>query len=223
MRSSVSSNAKKSVKVPPTSTPIIQAIPHTPLRRSWSARRARSIDARLSYGCLAQAGVCATMRRGGTMSWVGQSIERVEDAALLTGRGRYIDDLPVPPGCLHAAVLRSPHPHAVIRSIDVSAAKRARGVAAVITGADVTKLGAPLLAGVKANIQCWPIAVERVRYVGEPVAVVVAVDRYLAEDALELIEVDYEPLRLTLRPADALKPDSAVLHAGLGSNIASER
>ena len=64
--------------------------------------------------------------------------------------------------------------------------------------ADVTALGAPLLAGVKANIQCWPIAVERVRYVGEPVAVVVAADRYLAEDALELIEVDYEPLPITL-------------------------
>ena len=87
----------------------------------------------------------------------------------------------------------------------------------MITAADVTALGAPLLAGVKANIQCWPIAVERVRYVGEPVAVVVAADRYLAEDALELIEVDYAPLPITLRPADALKPDSAVLHDGLGS------
>src|SRR5947209_15848599 len=156
-------------------------------------------------------------------SWVGQSIERLEDAALLTGRGRYIDDMPVPPGCLHAAVLRSPHPHAVIRSIDVSAAKAAKGVAAVITGADVKKLGAPLLAGVKANIQCWPIAVERAHYVGEPVAVVVARDRYLAEDALELIEVDYGPLPITLRPADALQPDGAVLHEGLGSNVASDR
>src|SRR5256714_2497860 len=157
------------------------------------------------------------------MTWVGQSIERVEDAALLSGRGRYIDDMPAPPGCLHAAVLRSPHPHAMIRSIDVSAAKTAKGVAAVITAADVTAHGAPLLAGVKANIQCWPIAVERVRYVGEPVAVVVAADRYLAEDALELIEVDYEPLAVTLRPGDALEPESAVLHQGLGSNVASDR
>ena len=156
-------------------------------------------------------------------SWVGQSIERVEDAALLTGRGRYIDDIAVAPGTLHAAVLRSPHPHAVIRSIDVAAARAARGVAAVVTGAEVTKLGSPLLASVKANIQCWPIAVEHVRYVGEPVAVVVADDRYLAEDALELIEVGYEPLPLTLRPHDALKPDSAVLHEGLGGNVASDR
>jgi 2-furoyl-CoA dehydrogenase large subunit len=121
------------------------------------------------------------------MAWVGQSIERVEDAALLTGRGRYIDDLPITPGTLHAAVLRSPHPHAIIKSIDISAARAAKGVAAVITRDDVTKLGSPLLAGVKANIQCWPIAVDKVRYVGEPVAVVVAADRYLAEDALELI------------------------------------
>ena len=157
------------------------------------------------------------------MNWVGQSIERVEDAALLTGRGRYIDDLAAPPGCLHAAVLRSPHPHAAIRAIDVSAARAAKGVAAVITADDVTQFGAPLLAGVKANIRCWPIAVERVRYVGEPVAVVIAADRYLAEDALELIAVDYAPLPITLRPADALKPDSAVLHEGLGSNIASDR
>src|SRR5213078_2069468 len=139
------------------------------------------------------------------------------------GRGRYIDDVPVPPSCLHAAVLRSPHPHAVIRSIDASAAKAAKGVAAIITADDVTALGAPLLAGVKANIQCWPIAVGKVRYVGEPVAVVVAADRYLAEDALELIEVDYAPLAITLRPADALKPDGAVLQEGLGGNIASDR
>src|SRR3954471_11125925 len=116
------------------------------------------------------------------MAWVGQSIERVEDAALLTGRGRYIDDLPVSPTTLHAAVLRSPYPHAVIRSIDTSAARSAKSVAAVITGEDVTRFGAPLLAGVKANIACWPIAVNKVRYVGEPVAVVVAADRYLAED-----------------------------------------
>ncbi len=157
------------------------------------------------------------------MTWVGQSIERVEDAALLTGRGRYIDDIGVPPGTLHAAVLRSPHPHAAIRAIDVAAARGAKGVAAVITGEHVTALGAPLLAGVKAPIQCWPIAVGRARYVGEPVAVVVAADRYLAEDALELIEVDYAPLPVTLRPADALRPDSAVLHEALGGNVASDR
>jgi 2-furoyl-CoA dehydrogenase large subunit len=155
--------------------------------------------------------------------WVGQSIERVEDAALLTGRGRYIDDLGVPPGTLQAAVLRSPHAHALIRNVKIDAARAAKGVAAVITATDVTRLGAPLLAGVKAPIQCWPIAVERVRYVGEPVVVVVAADRYLAEDALDLIEVEYEPLPAVVQPQEALDPGSSVLHEGLGGNIASDR
>ena len=63
------------------------------------------------------------------MAWVGQSIERVEDAALLTGRGRYVDDMAVPPGCLHAAVLRSPHPHAIVRSIEASATPESGGCA----------------------------------------------------------------------------------------------
>jgi 2-furoyl-CoA dehydrogenase large subunit len=155
--------------------------------------------------------------------WVGQSIERVEDAALLTGRGRYIDDLAVPAGTQQAAVLRSPHAHAIIRKVDVGAARALPGVAAVITADEVTRFGAPLLAGVKANIQCWPIAVSRVRYVGEPVAVVVAADRYVAEDALDLIEVEYEPLPAVVQPRDALDPASAVLHEGLKSNIASDR
>jgi len=155
--------------------------------------------------------------------WVGRSIERVEDAALLTGRGRYIDDLGMRPGTLHAAILRSPHAHARIRGIDAEAARAASGVAAVITGTDVTALGASLVVGVKAPIQCWPIAVDRVRYVGEPVAVVVATDRYLAEDALDLIEVDYEALPAVVHPRDALDAASIVLHEGLGSNIASDR
>jgi 2-furoyl-CoA dehydrogenase large subunit len=156
-------------------------------------------------------------------AWCGQSIERVEDAALLTGRGRFIDDLGVRPGTLHAAILRSPHAHARITSIRLDAARQAQGVAAVLSGADVTALSASLVAGVKAPIACWPIAVERVRYVGEPVAVVVAADRYLAEDALDLIEVDYEPLAAIVDPRDALDPSRPLLHDGLGSNLASER
>ena len=142
---------------------------------------------------------------------------------MLTGRGRFIDDLGVRPGTLHAAILRSPHAHAKIRAVDVEAARKAPGVAAVITGAEVTALSASLVAGVKAPIECWPIAVERVRYVGEPVAVVVAANRYLAEDALELIEVDYEPLPAVVDPLAALDPKQPALHEGLGSNIASER
>jgi 2-furoyl-CoA dehydrogenase large subunit len=129
----------------------------------------------------------------------------------------------VQPGTLHAAILRSPHPHAKIRVINAMAARTAPGVAAVITGAEVTAVSGSLGVGVKAPIECWPIAVERVRYVGEPVAVVLAGNRYLAEDALELIEVDYEPQPAIIDPLAALDPKQLPLHEGLGSNVASER
>jgi 2-furoyl-CoA dehydrogenase large subunit len=163
------------------------------------------------------------LSKAGDKSWIGQSVERIEDLTLLAGRGRYIDDVGVPPGTLHAAILRSPHAHAEIRAINTEAARCAHGVAAVITAADVTKLSASLVVGVKAPIECWPIATSRVRYVGEPVAVVVATDRYLAEDALELIEVDYAPLPAIVDPLAALDPKLPPLHEGLGGNIASDR
>jgi 2-furoyl-CoA dehydrogenase large subunit len=156
-------------------------------------------------------------------SWCGQSVERVEDAALLTGRGRFIDDLGVKPGTLHAAVLRSPHAHAKILAIHTEAACKLHGVAAVIIAKNVTALSASLVVGVKAPIECWPIATDRVRYVGEPVAVVVASSRYIAEDALDLIEVDYETLPSIVDPETALDATQPVLHDGLGSNLASDR
>lgn len=89
--------------------------------------------------------------------WVGRSLPRVEDAALLTGRGRFIDDLGVRPGTLYAAILRSPHAHADIVAIDVSSAKQAAGVAAVLVGDDVKALTTSLVVGVKAPVECWPI------------------------------------------------------------------
>jgi 2-furoyl-CoA dehydrogenase large subunit len=158
-----------------------------------------------------------------TTTWCGQSVERVEDAALLTGRGRFIDDLGVKPGTLHAAILRSPHAHARITAIHTEPARNAPGVAAVLIGKDITALSASLVVGVKAPIECWPIALERVRYVGEPVAVVIAASRYLAEDALDLIEVDYDPLPAVVDPLAALDPAQPILHDGLRSNVASDR
>jgi 2-furoyl-CoA dehydrogenase large subunit len=155
--------------------------------------------------------------------WLGRSIERVEDAALLSGAGRYIDDLAVRTGTLHAAILRSPHAHAIVRSVRTDAARALPGVAAVITTEVVKANGASLVVGVRAPIECWPIAVDRVRYVGEPVAVVVAKSRYIAEDALDLIEVEYEPLPVVMNTVAALSPDAPVLHEGLRSNIASDR
>ena len=155
--------------------------------------------------------------------WVGRSIPRVEDAALLAGRGRFIDDLGVRPGTLEAAILRSPHAHAAIEAIDSRAALAADGVVAVLTSADVKALTASLVVGVKAAIECWPIATERARYVGEPVAVVVASDRYRAEDALELIEVRYRPLPAVVDPLAAAAPDAPLLHPAVNSNIVAER
>jgi 2-furoyl-CoA dehydrogenase large subunit len=155
--------------------------------------------------------------------WVGRSIERVEDAALVTGRGRYIDDLGVAPGTLYAAILRSPHAHAAINAIGTAAAAAMPGVAALVTGADVARRTASLATAVRAPIKSWPIAVDRVRYVGEPVAVAVAADRYLAEDALDLIEVDYELLPPVVDPRAAITSQAPILHEGLGCNIASER
>jgi 2-furoyl-CoA dehydrogenase large subunit len=155
--------------------------------------------------------------------WVGQSIPRVEDAALLTGRGRFIDDLGVRPGTLYAAILRSPHAHAEILSIDLVAALRADGVVAVLTGDDIKALTTSLVVGVKAPIECWPIAVGRVRYVGESVAVVVASDRYKAEDAVDLIDVQYRALAANIDPLRALSPNSPVIHEGFGGNVASDR
>ncbi len=155
--------------------------------------------------------------------WVGRSLPRVEDAALLTGRGRFIDDLGVRPGTLYAAILRSPHAHADIVAIDVSSAKQAAGVAAVLVGDDVKALTTSLVVGVKAPVECWPIAVGRVRYVGEPVAIVVAADRYLAEDAIDLIDVQYRVRPAVVDPLAALGPDTAVLHDGFPNNVASDR
>jgi 2-furoyl-CoA dehydrogenase large subunit len=156
-------------------------------------------------------------------SWIGRPIERREDATLLTGTGRYADDLGTSPGTLHAAFLRSPYAHARVRGIDVASALSMLGVRAVLTGADVKRWAAPFVVGVKAPMEHWCLAVDKVRYAGEPVAVVVAEDRYLAEDALELIKVDYEPLPAVVDIESAIAPDAPILHEGVGSNVVSDR
>src|ERR1700732_2858040 len=141
-----------------------------------------------TFGMAEAAGHVKANREAGS-AWVGRSIPPGEDSALRPGRGRFIDDLGVRPGTLQAAMLRSPHAHADIVSIDLSAAKQAPGVVAVLTGEDIKALTSSLVVGVKAPVECWPIAIGRVRYVGEPVAMVVAADRYLAEDAVDLLHV----------------------------------
>jgi 2-furoyl-CoA dehydrogenase large subunit len=149
---------------------------------------------------------------------LGKPVKRKEDAALLTGRGRYTDDLPAPPGTLAAHVLRSPHAHAVIRSIDASAALALPGVVAVVTGEDIRNMSDPFLVAVKAPIPQWSLAVERVRYVGEPVAVVVASDRYIAEDAAILVDIEYDLLPAIVDLQQAVAPGAPLVHEAAGSN-----
>jgi len=154
----------------------------------------------------------------------GTRVERREDLPLLTGQGCFTDDLKRP-GMLHAAVLRSPHAHARIRSIDVSAARALTGVVAVLTHADLGAAGKaiPLLQPnplLVARTQLL-LAHDEVRYVGEPVAFVVGEDRYVAEDALELIEVAYEPLAVAADAEEALKDGAPLVHPEIANNLAS--
>jgi 2-furoyl-CoA dehydrogenase large subunit len=154
---------------------------------------------------------------------LGAPILRKEDPALLSGRGRYADDLPVPAGTLHAHVLRSPHAHAKIVAIDASAALAQEGVWAAITGEDVRRLSDPFLIALKAPVNQWSLAVERVRYVGEPVVLVVADTRYLAEDAADLVRVVYEPLEAVVDPQAARAEGAPLLHPQAKSNEISVR
>ncbi|TAL52190.1 molybdopterin cofactor-binding domain-containing protein [Pandoraea sp.] len=158
-----------------------------------------------------------------TRPHVGRSTARLEDAAILTGRGRYGDDLATKPGTLHAAVLRSPHAHAVLGALDVTAALAAPGVRAVLTGEDVKAWSRPFVVGVKSPMQHYSLAVDRVRYVGEPVAVVVAQSRAMAEDALDLIKVTYESLPPVVTIEAAMRDDASVLHPAVGTNVLSDR
>jgi 2-furoyl-CoA dehydrogenase large subunit len=143
-------------------------------------------------------------------TWVGRALPRFEDEALLRGEGRFIDDLDPVPNARHAAVLRSPFAHAHVTRLDASAALELPGVSGVLTGEDVVALSRPFPAGIDSPIPYYAAAHETVRYVGEPVAVVVARDRYLAEDALELIDVEYEPLDPVLDAEAAVDTSACV-------------
>jgi 2-furoyl-CoA dehydrogenase large subunit len=158
-----------------------------------------------------------------TQTWIGARAPRKEDEALLTGRARFIDDLSPLPGLRFAAILRSPHPHARIKRIDTSRARALRGVWDVATGEEIAQLIGPVPSVVKAPVFYYPIAIDRVRYVGEPVAVVVADSRYIAEDACDLIEVEYEPLPAAADIESAMAPDAPVLHEKAGSNVVNKR
>ena len=140
-------------------------------------------------------------------TWVGRSVLRVEDEALLRGKGRFMDDLEPVPHAWHAAIVRSQVAHARV-AVDASAALDHPGVRGVLTADDVASLSRPFPAGIESPVPHYAAAVGTARYVGEPLAVVVAKDRYLAEDAAELVAVDYEPLEPVVASADLVVRES---------------
>ena len=153
-----------------------------------------------------------------TRNWVGKSVLRTEDIRFVKGEGTYVDDLPM--DCLHVAFVRSIHAHARLQKIDTSKAEALPGVLAVITGPEVAKVTNPVTprAITKPATQ-YVMASGKVRYVGEPIAAVAAVDRYVAEDAAELIEVEYDPLPPVVEIEDALRENSPLIFEEAGSNI----
>ncbi len=158
-----------------------------------------------------------------SQGYFGRAMKRVEDPRLIKGIATYVDDLKLP-GVLHAEFVRSPHAHAKILSIDTDAAKQLAGVVGVFTGADVNeKVGtvpcaSPLPGG--KSLSHMVLAGARAYFVGHAVAVVVAETRAIARDALDLVEVDYEPLPAVIDPEKALEEGSPLTHPELGTNVA---
>ena len=157
-----------------------------------------------------------------TRTWIGKDVPRLEDPRLLTGRANYTDDVRLP-GMAHAAVLRSPQAHARIVRIDTSRARALPGVFAVITGEDAKELSNPLPRFCAEEVVEYALAVDKVRYAGEAVAAVAAVDRYTAEDAAALIDVEYAALPVLTDPMEAMKPGAPKVHDTLVSNLVFEK
>ncbi|MDP7548557.1 MAG: molybdopterin-dependent oxidoreductase, partial [Alphaproteobacteria bacterium] len=157
---------------------------------------------------------------------IGARVQRVEDPRLLAGQGRFIDDLNLP-GTLHVAFARSEHAHARIVATDSADAARMPGVVAVFTAADIVDLMQPIRATSRmADYHATELPVlarDKVRYVGEAVAAVVAESRYLAEDAAEQIVITYEPMGNAIDPVANVEPDAPLLHEDAGTNVIVSR
>lgn len=158
---------------------------------------------------------------------IGRGLPRPNARRLVEGKGRFVGDLR-PSRMLHAAFVRSPHAHAVILAMDLSAARNAKGVIAVLSGADLSAHVTPWIgvlthmAGMRSPPQP-ALAVGRTHWMGEPVAMVLATSRALAEDAAELVVVDYDPLSAVTDMEAATSADSVLIHPHLGSNVCWEK
>jgi len=151
---------------------------------------------------------------------IGERVKRREDPRLIQGRGTYVDDIKIT-GMLHLAFKRCDIAHGKITSIDTSAAEKMDGVEAVFTGADIAKVLAPMPIGTPfPSPPHHAVAVDVVRYAGEPVAVVVASDRYLARDAADAIVVSYDPLPVVVDPEAAMEGKPGVIHKDFPNNLA---
>src|SRR5512143_3470894 len=152
--------------------------------------------------------------------YFGERVKRNEDPRLLTGQGLYVDDVDLP-NMLHAAFMRSPYAHAKIKDIDVSQALQREGVVAIYTAEDLGDywkpgpllVSPPPVEGIIFNERTQvPLAKDKVRFAGEPVVMVLAESRYIAEDALADVRIDYEPLEAVVDVEKALQPDSPIIH-----------
>lgn len=152
--------------------------------------------------------------------WKGRAVRPREDVRFVAGRGSYIGDMSLP-GMLHAAVLRSMYPHARIVSIDLREALKVPGVVCGLTGEEVSQLSKPLrsLVPLPIELPSYCLAYKKVLYVGEPVAAIAATNRYVAEDALEKISVEYEPLFPVVDPEASMDPEAPLLYEALKTNI----
>src|SRR5438093_8228492 len=145
----------------------------------------------------------------GEIRGIGHSVKRKEDDRLIRGKGNYVDDVKLP-GMLHMAILRSPLAHAKIRSIDTSRASAVPGVVAVVTGELMAQHNLAWMPTMSADTQAV-LATDKVRFQGQEVAAVIAEDPYVANDALELIDVEYEPLDAVVTPQQALADGAPVI------------
>ena len=155
---------------------------------------------------------------------IGAALPRKEDQRFLTGHGRYVEDIEVP-GALHACFVRSPHPHAKIKSIKTDESRKLEGVVAVYTGKDLAQWTTPLRMAPPIEglhpVEMTTLPIDKVRFHGDPVACVIATSRYLAEDAAERVEVDYEPLPAVANLEQALLENAVKVDASLPSNLVS--
>ncbi|MHB8566033.1 MAG: xanthine dehydrogenase family protein molybdopterin-binding subunit [Nitrososphaerales archaeon] len=157
----------------------------------------------------------------GQLSWVGRSIKRKEDLRLIQGFGKYVDDVKIH-GLAYVAILRSPYAHAKLKRVDTSRAEEYPGVICTLTGSEVAEKTDPFLqiSSPPANkLKDYCLAIDKVTYVGDPIAALVAETRGIAEDALELIEVEYEPIAHVLNAESAANPDAPIIHPEIGSNL----